>query len=391
MKKIPKVALLIETSSAYGRRLLLGISKYARLHGPWLLRRVPPHYHKDFSKRKKILVSTKEWGPDGVIIREVQKGDEILFKGTSVIVSSSFGIQGLPSLCSDYVKIGKLAAEHLLKCNLHNFAYCGFDETYQWSKKRGESFVKSIKEAGYMTYVYQPPKLPIRSSWEKEESCLSDWLRFLPKPVGIFACDDERAEQIIEVCRISELNVPGDIAILGVDNDEMICEFSDPPLSSISLGIEQVGYKAAKLLDQLMNGKKKMGNQKIVDCPSAVIARRSTQMFLIEDREVAKAVLYIRKNSAEHLSVDQVVDCITISRRSLERRFRKAIGCSIKEEITRIRLERICNMLTEADTSVSKIALALNFPSDEHISRYFMRNKGMTPLAYRKLYGLKLG
>ena len=168
----------------------------------------------------------------------------------------------------------------------------------------------------------------------------------------------------------------------------MVCDFSDPPLSSISLGTERAGYEAAELLDKLMAGKM-MAGQTIVDLAGFVVSRRSTNVLAIEDGEIAEAVHYIRDHSKEPLLVSEVADELAMSRRSLERRFRKAFGRSVKSEINRVRSECICQMLTETNKSVSQIAISLGFPSVDHISRYFRRNKGMSPIAYRKTYRLK--
>lgn len=207
--------------------------------------------------------------------------------------------------------------------------------------------------------------------------------------MGLLTCNDERGEQISEVCKIASLRVPEDIAILGIDNDELICAFSDPTLSSIPLGANQAGYEAAGLLDKLMAGKEKMAGQIIFDQPRDVVARRSTEIIAVKDPEIAESILYIRRHSMLPIQVSKVADHVAMSRRSLERRFRRALGRSVLNEITNVRVDRICLMLTETNRPVSEIALSLGFSCPEHFARYLKRNKGMTPLAYRKCYGPK--
>jgi len=388
VNKIPRVLLLIETSSAYDRRLLLGISKYVKLHGPWIFFESPPHYYcRDHDGKIKVSSWVKNCGVNGIIVCEPWKTDEILSLGLPTITSPD-RIQNLPALITDSAATARIAAEHLLSCGFRNFAYCGFDEL-EWSRARGEYFARFIAEAGFETHVYRRSKLQAQRSWDREQGFLADWLKSLTKPVGLMACNDYRGGQLTEICRIIGLDVPGDIGILGVDNDELFCEFSDPPLSSVPLAAERAGYEAAELLDKLMAGKKKMAGQTIVDRPGFVVARQSTNILAIKDREIAEVVRYIRDHFNVSFSVSQVADEVAMSRRSLERRFRKALGCTVKSEINRVRVERLCSMLAETTQSVSEIAMSFGFPSVDHISRYFRRNKGMSPLTYRKRFGLK--
>jgi LacI family transcriptional regulator len=200
------------------------------------------------------------------------------------------------------------------------------------------------------------------------------------------ACNDDRGRQVLEACKIADLHVPEEVAILGVDNDEMVCDLSNPRLSSIALNLERSGYEAAELLDKLMAGNKKMANQKIIAQPTHVVTRQSTNILAIEDSDVAQAVRFIRQHSKEMLQVDDVAKTVGISRRGLERRFRIALKRSVFNEIKRVRAEQVARMLVETNQSIGQIALALNYPGIEHISRFFRKEKGMSPLAYRKKY-----
>ncbi len=184
------------------------------------------------------------------------------------------------------------------------------------------------------------------------------------------------------------LHVPEQVAIVGVDNDELVCELSDPPLSSVALNVERGGYEAAEMLDKLMAGKESIKKDIIVE-PMHVVTRQSTDILAVEDPEVADAMRFIRRHSKRIIQVSDVVDSVGLSRRVLQQRFRRIFGRSIYDEIKRCRLEQIVLVLAETDLSISQIASAFGYAGIEKLSRYFQREKGMTPLAYRKQYGHK--
>jgi len=388
MVKTPKVILLVETSNAYGRGLLLGISQYSHLYGPWRFFRSPPFYSEP-ATRRKIFSRLKDWGADGVIIREPKRDDEIISMGLPTIVSPSILEHNpdLPAIVTDCATTGRIAAEYLLNRGFKQFAYCGFDDML-WSRERGESFRKRIAEAGFETHFYKQPRARARCSWRNEQAYMADWLMSLPKPIGLMSCNDDRGQNVAEICKIVGLYVPDEIAIVGVENDEVVCGLSDPPLSSIPLNAERAGYEAAELLDRLMSGEK-MAGQRIIDHPTHVVTRQSTDILAIEDREVLEAVRFIRQHSKEPIQVTDVVLASSLSRRVLEQRFRRVLGRSVLSEIRRVRIELVAQMLVSTTMSIAQIALDLGYTGVDHIARYFKREKGMTPLAYRKKYGRK--
>ena len=179
------------------------------------------------------------------------------------------------------------------------------------------------------------------------------------------------------------LKVPDDVAVIGVDNDKLICDLTEPPLSSVALDVEKAGYHTAELLDKLMAGKK-IEDQKIIVEPTHVVSRQSTDILSIDDIAVSEALHFIRKNSHRAIQVGDVVAAVLVSRRSLEQRFRNKIGRSIFKEIRRARIERITNMLVETNLPIAKIAIDMGFSGVDHIARYFYSEKGTSPQAYRK-------
>jgi len=392
MPKIPKVILLIEASRTCGRGLLLGIAKYSRLHGPWAFYRRPLFYlHPD--RRKKALSLLKNSDADGIIMDKAYFSDTeidraIISMGLPAISTAiEAQIPGLANILTDNVRIARMAAEHLLERGFRHFAYCGFDDIF-WSKERSEVFAKRVAQAGFRTSFYKQPKSRVKRLWENEQNLVAEWLKSLPKPVGLMACNDDRGQEVIEACNIAGLHVPDEVAIVGVDDDRLICGLTDPSLSSIPLNFERAGYEAAELLDKLMAGEK-LADHNIIIRPTHIVSRQSTDILAIDDREVAAAVHFIRQHASQEIHVGDVVNAVTLSRRVLEKRFRRILGRSVHEEIRRVRVGQVARMLVETNLSVSRIALALGYPGVDHIARYFRREKEMSLLAYRKKYGGK--
>jgi LacI family transcriptional regulator len=232
---------------------------------------------------------------------------------------------------------------------------------------------------GYSVDVYSPLK---NISFQKEQLRIAGWLSSLPKPVGILACNDDRGQHVLEACKLADINVPEDVAVLGVDNDTLICDLCDPPLSSVSLGTIQAGFEASKLLDRLMNGEKMNGQ--IISVPAThIVKRQSTDILAINDKNIVNALLYIKANFKEKIKVDEVVKATALGRRNLERKFKKVLGRSILEEITRARIEHISKLLIETDLRISEIMSTVNFSEIQHLSRYFRKEKSMSMRDFR--------
>ena len=391
MAGVPKVILLIENSRGFGRELLRGIAKYSRLHGPWTFYRMPAFYRDPGGRiRKKEMHRLKNWGATGIIMREVENNEELIGLGLPTIIST-YVHEKIPNTCEIYVEnvnIGKMAAEHLLGLGFKQFAFCGFNDFF-WSQERQEGFTKRIKQAGFETHIYKQPKSKAKRLWDNEQVILADWLKSLPKPIGLMACIDERSQDVIEACKTAGIHVPEEIAIIGGDNDDLICDLANPPLSSVAISGVRAGYQAAELLDRLMFGKEEPTGQKIFVEPTHVEARQSTDILAIDDRDVAVAVRFIRQHSREPIQVADIAEAAAIGRRSLEKRFRKVLGRSLHDEIRRVRVEQVAKMLVETNLSVSQIADSFGYSSVNNIARYFRREKGISLFAYRKLYGYK--
>jgi LacI family transcriptional regulator len=382
-----KVAVLIEAIRGHERHLMLGIAKYARMKNNWIfyLDKEDPFY-KDFASGKHNLKEKLEsWGVNGIITRHPDTVKELSEKGIPVVIVKEIpkGEVGWNSINIDNQAIGTMAAKHLLERGFRNFGFCGLDDEFFWSKTRGESFAKTIIEAGAQISYYTQPRRLDKLSWEFEQNILAQWIKSLPKPVGIMACNDDRAEHVMEACKAIQVNVPEDVAVIGVDNDELICEFSNPPLSSVSLNSEQAGFEAAEVLD-LMMMKKNTAKKRIIVLPTQVATRQSTDVLAIEDREVARAIAYIRERSHMDISAESVSEYMGLSLRVLQKKFRKAIGWSVRDELKRARMTRIKRMLLETNMTISQIADVLGYASNHNMSRFFKKECKSSPQAFRK-------
>lgn len=199
------------------------------------------------------------------------------------------------------------------------------------------------------------------------------------------ACNDDRGRDVIEACKVSRVKVPDEVAVIGVDNDFLLCEFCSPPLSSISLNLEKAGFEAAQLLDDLIKGKKRNPSPIIVEA-KAVIPRLSTDVFAVSDKTVLAALNFIYDNCTKPIQVSDVADEVGMNRRSLNRKFKKALKKSVKHEMDQIRIEIISKYLLETDFSISQIGREMGFTGPDHISRFFKNHTEMSCLEYRKRY-----
>jgi LacI family transcriptional regulator len=379
-ERMPRVALLIESSRFSGRSLLRGIAQYVRQFGPW-------SFHWEPRGLETAAPDLKRMDVDGVILRDMDPMDHILSRKLPAVVvgHSRKEIPTLANVITDSDTIGQLAAEHLIDCGLRHFAFCGFDDK-PWSRIRGRSFAKRLAEGGFQTHFFTQTGRRPPSGWHEERPQIAAWLRDLPKPIGVMACNDDRGEQVIEACKLSGIRVPDEAAVIGVDNDDLVCELSTPPMSSVVVDFEHAGYESARVLHGLMRGEKLAG-QKIIVPASRVAERQSTDCVFVDDEHVVKALRFIRSHFRTLIQVNDVAKASGLARRSLEMRFGKYLGRSIHGEIRRVRVSHICGMLLETDEPVSKIALAMGWEDNQHFARYFHRETKMTPLEYKKAHG----
>jgi LacI family transcriptional regulator len=273
-----------------------------------------------------------------------------------------------------------MAAEHLMECGFSHFAFCGFDH-FTWSQQRCASFRQTVERSGTPCYIYRQSQPGEAQSWTREYASIIDWLAGLPKPLGLMACNDDRGQQILEACKIAGYSVPEEIAVVGADNDQLECALTAPPLSSVSLNLEKAGYQTADAMDKLLQGKK---TDDIIVDPIQVVRRQSTDIVAVGDADVSTALRFIRENSDKSIQVNDVIQVLCVSRRTLYAKFHKALGRSVHDEIVRVRLARIKSLLTDTQLSISRIAKVMNFTGPDKLFRFFVRETGKTPTEFRK-------
>jgi LacI family transcriptional regulator len=372
-----KVALLIETSNAYARGLLRGIVSYLREHRPWSL------YLAEHGRGDRPPSWLPTWDGHGIIARiETPAIAQALRRVRAPIVDVSAArlIPSLPWFETDDAAFAQLAAEHLRERGFKRFAYCGYPR-FNWSNWRREHFERAVRAEGGQCFIYEPTRRFSRDDTEQVDD-LARWIRKLPKPVGVMACYDLRGVQVLDACRRLGVAVPDELAVVGVDNDELLCELAHPPLSSVIPNTHRTGYEAAALLDQMMSGKR-IGGQTHLIPPLGLAARQSSDVLAIDDRHVALAVRYIREHACDGINVQDVLRAVPQARRLLENRFKKLLNRTPHEEIVRVQLSRVKQLLTETDLPLSEIAQRAGFRHVEYLSVVFRKKVGVPPSRYR--------
>jgi LacI family transcriptional regulator len=379
MKKFRRVFVLVETSSGYSRGILEGIGQYCHEHQEWSilfeergLEELPPRW-------------LKSWQGDGIIARTANRNIRRQLANVHVPRVELLGLQeNEPAkVHGDNRAAGRMAAAHLMGCGLRHFGFFAGGEPW-WIALCRESFCEELEKRGFSCSVYRPPVKDKRilPRWdESQEASLTRWLLSLPQPCGVFCTTDARI--VLEFCRRLGISVPERMAVLGEDEDPVVCGVSSPPLSAIDYGSKQIGYRAAALLDRMMAG---AAPPKAVEwiAPVRVVPRQSTDIVAVEDGEMAQSLRFIRQNACSGIDVDDVVAAACISRRALERRFRELFDRTPKSEILRVQLEHAKLLLSTTLLSVQTIARRSGFSAFRHFAEVFQRETGTTPRAYRQ-------
>ena len=382
----PHVALIIETSSAYGRELLGGVSDFVRENGPWTV------YLEPRSLNDPAPAWLKGWDGQGIISRASYPQFARLVQRTglpTVDLNDQLPETDLPSIQSDHEEISRLAAEHLLERGFVHFAYFGYP-VFEWSRRRRDGFARLVRDAGHTFHEYDHPQraswghqLP---SWEEEMDGVARWLKGLPKPLGLMASNDFRGMQALDACRRAGVAVPEGVAVIGVDNEAIVCDLAHPPLSSVIPDARRVGYEAASLLARLMDGERP-GPTRVTVPPRGIATRQSTDVTAIADPSVADALRFIRENACHGIGVEDVLDHVLASRSVLQRSFRKLLGCTIHDAIIGARLQRVKQLLLETELTLPAIADRAGFAYVEYLSAVFRQRTGWTLGAYRREFG----
>lgn len=383
---MPQVVLLFETNEQAHREILKGVLRYESVHGPWSL-----HVTEGRAGEQRLL-SMRNWGGTGIVgvIQNRAYAEAVAAARVPAVLIDPIDDELLPPgllarhsvLASDQVAIGEIAACHFLERGFTSFAFIGEVNNINWSRDRGAAFAARVRQAGHACRAYGPLRAKEKRDWSLERTRLCAWLADLPKPTAVFAAMDTRGRQVIDACLTAGIAVPHDVAVLAVDNDTLICESTTPPLSSIALDTERMGYEAAKLLDTAMR-QRNVRRQQMLFPPLAVVPRRSTEAMHINDPLVARALEFVWLNAQKPIGVPEIVAHAGASRRVLEMRFRKTLKSTIREELHRARLRRAKSLLASTNLSVTVIAKECGFSSKSYLGKVFRRAFGITPTAYR--------
>jgi LacI family transcriptional regulator len=376
----PRIAVLVDTSTTWGRRVVTGINNYAQKHGPWQL-------FVEARGLEERLQVPRGWQGEGIIARV---GSEAMVRDLQAHHLPVVNVSGIllpaadfPRVTTDMQVTAALAAEHFLDRGFRHFAYFSL-LGLSYLAPQQEAFIASVKQAGCDCAVYGvEPHAGAEPDWNLDVEKLAGWLKELPKPVGIFTWNADSGRQVIYAAQRARLHVPEEMALLSGSDDDLLCEVSYIPISGILVAAEQIGYRAAQVLDRLMRGRAAPARPTFIPA-LGIVTRQSTDTLAIRDHALVRAVSFIRENAANPVQVGTVAQQAGLSRRVLERRFLQVLERTVAEEIRRVHFERAKKLLVETDLPIPEVAEASGFGTPEYFAYVFKRERGQTPLKYRK-------
>ena len=380
-KQRKSVALLIETSNAYARGLLEGIVEYQRQRDSWSI--FLPEQERGATPPRWL----RTWQGDGVIARietaEIAKCVSQL-RVPVVDLSSARRVGNIPWVETDDQAIAALAFDHLLERGFRNFAFCG-PKGFNWSTWRMENFVNRCQVAGFDCACFQTESPYAESPMKTaKRSSLELWLHKLPKPAGLLCAYDIQAQVVLDTCRNIGLPVPEQLAVMGVDNDTLLCDLSHPSLTSVAPDARGAGFHAAQLLDDLMHGRSTSRLTSRLMAPLGIVQRQSTDITAVSNKDIAKAIRFIRDHACDGINVSDVLSHVLLSRRTLESQFLQATGKTPHELISTIRTDRVQRLLQQSELSLDEIAKHAGFEHTEYMSVVFKKRFGVSPGRYRR-------
>jgi LacI family transcriptional regulator len=377
MPDIPQVAVLVDTSRSYGRDIVRGIRRYVAEQGPWSL------YLEPRDLRSSFPDWLKKWPGDGILARTTDSALLRQLKATKLPVielRTTVLKHPFPYIGMDNPVIGERVARHFLDRGFRRFA-CYLDTSEFFFRQRCESFIKTLKEQGMQCSVFEANAAGLR--WDQHQRQLAEWLTSLEKPCGLFATNDQLGFWALDAARRAGISVPEQLAVIGAENDKTLCETAWPPLSSVQLRGQTVGFTAARFLDEWLKNNV-MPPMETYLPPGDIVLRQSSDIVAVEDERIAKALRYIRQRAAEGIGVDDVAREVALSRSALERRMKTMIGRSPGEELIRIRFSQVERLLAQTDLTLNAIAERAGFKHPQYMAEAFHKRVGITPGEYRR-------
>ena len=374
---------MTDFSEAYANKLLQGIMRYSHEHQPWVVCKVPLQM-RDSGRLDEVLRFAVSWEADA-IIGQFRPGDDVdAFRRIGIIPIAQDYRQRFPGIINivgDYASAGRMCADYFMEKGVKSFGFFGL-HGFVWSDGRRDAFFDQIKTRMPDASVSLLEKFDADEAWWYDQERLTRWLRSLPKPAGILACDDQRAYYVMEACKQGGegMRIPNDIMVLGVDNDETVCQLTSPALSSLNQATEEAGYNAARMIDKLLAlppGQRFKEAEDIIVRPTFITARSSTDAFIHGNPYISRMMYFISNNLSNHLSVNDVVDQVPMSRRLVESIFRQEVGISIYQYIIRARVERMKDLIVNGHSPLEAAdELGMDY---KIIARNFKKLTGMTP------------
>ena len=380
--------VLLETSRHFTRMLLRGVVRWSNLYGPVTIATAPGHVEQrlprlDHSSRVGII---SRLSTPGIIEARRELGIPIVTIEPSLeeLLTVKEELE-ISEILSDSPQIAQMGAEHFLSRNFRHFAYCGLPLRI-WSDIREREFHREITSHGFDCSIYPLPDPTRLFPPEEEYPYLTKWLAALPKPVAVMACNDDRGVQLVEICNFEGWHVPEQVAVLGVDNDDLICELTQPALSSVAFDLEDAGFRAAQVLWNLVSGNAS-GYHCISLKPQRIVTRLSSDVTAQDDPLIRRTLRFIRNNYQSPIGVAEVAQGLDISRRTLERRFMQVLNRTVREQIQRCRFEQAKELLLHTEDSVERIAELTGFGNLKQMLRSFEKFEGMSPANFRRKGG----
>lgn len=378
---VKRVAILVDTSTTWGREVIAGIHRYSREQVGWQLFVEP----RGVEQRRWLPTA---WKGDGVIARVgfVELAKKLKSLKLPVVNVSGITLPkvNFPRVVSDQVAAANLAAEHLLARGFRHFGYFSL-LGLEYVAEHQQAFVDRLRREGHRCEVFAVyPHLGAEPDWNLDLKRLGKWLEALPKPLAVFTWNSSSARELIYACMQSGRAVPEEVAVLSGSDDDLFCDVTPVPISAVQLGCEQIGYRAAAELDTLMRASAMPLPAEVRIPPQGVVERRSTDTLAVEDAAMVKALRFIRENPARAMNVDDVARQAGLCRRALELRFQNLLGRSPASEIRRVRIGHAIDLLQRTNLSVATVAERSGFSSPEYMASVFRNQLGSTPLNYRK-------
>lgn len=378
-----RVLLVIDTYEEYTRKLLQGLSNYSR-GKKWSFIRMPLSF-KEKHGISGLISWIDSWKPDCVIAQLHSKNEVEAIAGKGIplfTIDTAEHFAVTSTVTGGYIETGEMAAAYFFSKGYVNFAFYGFS-SHIWSCERKKGYVSYLEQRGYSVMVYEVDSHENTHVWYYDEKKVNNWLNVLPKPIALFCCDDNQAHHIREVCLLYGYTIPSDVSILGVDDDRTICCLSEPFLSSIQLNVQKAGEQLGECINKSMKTKQKQKKIDVIVSPLSVMSRQSTDILATHDEMIAKVLTYIHSHSADSLKVDDLVALVPLSRRSLEKRFRRVTLESVYSYICKQRIQKVCDAFMVDSRSIQVIAAEFGFPDVTNFARLFKKYKGVTPSVYR--------